>query len=484
MSVSSNDYHGLWRASANEGVPYSEDFPEALLVLPEFIDGALGAGKASIIDIKFNITNPKECELIVNDNGKGLISEKRMKEWSSKDIGNNETENIYGHGSKKALTKFCPEYNNAKWSLYWRKQDKKGFSSALNILSSPFNGLETKHIEDDENEDICPIKGTCWKINFNLSVLGKLNNSKDIINAIQEIIRVRYEPSHYHKYIINIEVTDGAIILNTKSTDWKSLKECLESEISTGKIKKISELKTTLDKTTIDFSLYEMIEDGRVYKIPDMPTFGKKNMNSSRIHIARNGRYIEAMSYAKFMGKEYHNSDNGKIGFIIFTGEELPTPCTTKVKMQEECPIFKKMVNLIIKYKPTSTKLQEPKVDQPKEEPLLVQNIKKIAIKKIKSSSEIVKPKVEPKVEHKVEHKVEPKVKPKIEPKIEPKVEAKVEAKVESKIKIDKYIVEPENTNINNILQVIDIEDLNIFNKLYKKYGYKFLIDKLNEFNI
>ena len=224
-----------------------------------------------------------------------------------------------------------------------------------------------------------------------------------------------------------------------------------------------------------------MIEDGRVYKIPDMPTFGKKNMNSSRIHIARNGRYIEAMSYAKFMGKEYHNSDNGKIGFIIFTGEELPTPCTTKVKMQEECPIFKKMVNLIIKYKPTSTKLQEPKVDQPKEEPLLVQNIKKIAIKKIKSSSEIVKPKVEPKVEHKVEHKVEPKVKPKIEPKIEPKVEAKVEAKVESKIKIDKYIVEPENTNINNILQVIDIEDLNIFNKLYKKYGYKFLIDKLNE---
>ena len=94
MSVSSNDYHGLWRASANEGVPYSEDFPEALLVLPEFIDGALGAGNASIIDITVDITNPKECELIINDNGKGLVSEKRMKEWSSKDIGNNKTENL------------------------------------------------------------------------------------------------------------------------------------------------------------------------------------------------------------------------------------------------------------------------------------------------------------------------------------------------------------------------------------------------------
>ena len=55
MSVPSNDYHGLWRASANEGVPYADDFPEALLVLPEFIDGALGAGKASIIDINIFI---------------------------------------------------------------------------------------------------------------------------------------------------------------------------------------------------------------------------------------------------------------------------------------------------------------------------------------------------------------------------------------------------------------------------------------------
>ena len=175
MSVSTNEYQGLWRASANEGVPYSEDFPEALLVLPEFIDGALGAGNASKIDIIFNITNPKECDLIVNDNGKGLVSEKRMKDWSSKEIGNNETENIYGHGSKKALTKFIPDYVNAKWTLSWRKQDKRGLSGALNILSSPFNGLDTKHTEDDENDDTCPIHGTCWNIKFDISVLGKYN---------------------------------------------------------------------------------------------------------------------------------------------------------------------------------------------------------------------------------------------------------------------------------------------------------------------
>jgi hypothetical protein len=146
MNNLNNDFNGLWCASANEGVPYSEDFPEALLVLPEFIDGALGAGQASIIDIKFNITNPNKCELIINDNGKGLISEKRMKAWSSKDIGDNKKENIYGHGSKKALTKFAPDYASAEWQLFWRKQDSRGLSGVLNILCSPFNGLDTKHI--------------------------------------------------------------------------------------------------------------------------------------------------------------------------------------------------------------------------------------------------------------------------------------------------------------------------------------------------
>ena len=446
MSLPSNDYHGLWRASANEGVPYSEDFSEALLVLPEFIDGALGAGKASIIDIKFNITNPKECELIINDNGKGLISEKRMKEWSSKDIGNNETENIYGHGSKKALTKFCPEYKNAIWTLYWRKQDRRGLSGVLNILSSPFNGLETKHIEDDENEDICPSHGTCWKINFDISILGKNNKPDEIMMDIQEIIRARYESSYYHPHTINIQVTDGSNVLKKNSTEWKSLKECLENEISTDKIKKISSLKTSLDKTTIDFTLYEIVEDGRKYNIPDMPTFGRKNMNSSRIHIARNGRYIEAMPYSKFMGKEYHNSDNGKIGFIIFTGEELPAPCTTKVKMQEECPIFKKMVDLIKKYKPNPSKVPDNKPQ-------------KVTDNRPPKVPDNKPPKVPDNKPQKVPDNKQPKVADNKPPKVADNKPPKV----------------PESIN------VLSKDDNNILEKLYKNYGYDLLNKKINE---
>lgn len=357
MSVSRNDFHGLWRASANEGVPYSEDFPEALLTLPEFIDNALGAGGATVIDVKFNITNPRECEFSITDNGKGLVSEKRMKEWSSKDVGSNSTENIYGHGAKKALSKFAPEYSTATWKMYWRKQDRRGLVGTLNILSSPYNGLETSHIEDDKSDDICPDHGTRLTIKFDITVLGKSNAPDSLMVAVQEIIRIRYEPSQYLPYVINVKVINGTAVLDYKSTEMKSLRECLEAEPPTN-VKKIYERELTLDKTTAHVSFYEIITDGRGYSIPGLPTFGRKNMKASRVHIARHGRYIEAMPIAKFLGREDHNSLNGKIGFIRFTGEELPTPCTTKVKMYEECPVFKKMIELIRKnVDPIITKL-------------------------------------------------------------------------------------------------------------------------------
>jgi len=348
MNNLNNDFNGLWRASANEGVPYSEDFPEALLVLPEFIDGALGAGQASIIDIKFNITNPNKCELIINDNGKGLISEKRMKAWSSKDIGDNKKENIYGHGSKKALTKFAPDYASAEWQLFWRKQDSRGVSGVLNILCSPFNGLDTKHIEDEINDDICPGHGTCWKVIFDIAILGNINTAQSIMNTMQEIIRIRYEPSYFQPYNINIQVTNGLDVFQKSSSEWKSLKECLEDAIETGDVIKKHDDTFTLDKSTANYCFYEIVGDGRQFNIPGLSKFGKKNMEASRVHLSRNGRYIEAMPYSKFISKKDHNSANGKIGFIIFTGEELPTPCTTKVKLQEDCPILKKMKDEII----------------------------------------------------------------------------------------------------------------------------------------
>jgi hypothetical protein len=503
MSIQSNDYHGLWRASANEGVPYSEDFSDALLTLPEFIDGALGAGNASIIDIEFDITNPKDCELIVRDNGKGIVSEKRMKDWSSKDIGNNDTENVYGHGSKKALSKFAPDFVNAKWTLYYRKQDKKGLSGALNILSSPFNGLETKHIEDDENEDICPNHGTCWKIKFNKSVLGKNQKPSELMCALQEIIRTRYEPAYFKPYIINISVRCGETVLKKNSKEWKSLKECLEDEIANGNVRKTHNSEITIDKTTATYCLYEIIADGRTYKMPEMPTFGRRNMNSSRVHLARNGRYIEAMQYPKFMGKESHNSDNGKIGFVTYTGDELPTPCTTKVKFQEECPIFKKMNKIIIdafnipaakqvvakpiKIEKTVPKpivaqpiVAQPIVAQPiVAQPIVAQPI--VAQPIVAQPTEIAKTAPKP-----VAAKTLPKSLPSQPNTRHPTEIAKPVPKqfVAQPTEIAKILPNPvaEKTVISQ--PVIAADDRKTIEDLYNKYGYKLCINLLNEINM
>ena len=345
--MNKSDFFGLWRSSANESVPYSCDFPEALLTLPELIDNALGIGKANNIYIEFDITNEKECKLTVKDDGKGIHNEKRMLDWASKDIGNHELGNHYGHGSKKAMSKFMPIYDSAKWKLYWRKQDKRGLSGSLNILSGPFLGLETKHDTDDDNEDICYPHGTHWEMYFDISVLGDINTCKNLSQTIQELIRTRYEPSYYQEYEITVKVKKATEEIIESSTDWKSLKYTLEDETKNGHVKKLYDSSLTIGNSTAKFMLFEITADGRKFNIPNMERFGKKNMQSSRIHLGMKGRYIEAMPYGEFMGKEQHNSSNGKIGFVMFEGDELPTPCTTKVKFQSECPIFKKIKDAV-----------------------------------------------------------------------------------------------------------------------------------------
>ena len=422
MSINSQDYHGLWRASANEGVPYSEDFPEPMLVLLELIDGALGDGNADKIDLLFDITNPDKCSLQVRDNGKGIKSETRLKSWTSKDHGTKKKEHVYGHGSKKMLTKWMPIYEIAKWRVLWRKQDKKGVSGVLNIMSSPFKGLETQHEEDEENEDICPEHGTQWEIEFNLDILGKLNTPKDIMASVKELLCIRYEPHYYEKkFEINIKIINGLNIIRENSKKWKSLKETLDDKIklNNGSVSKIFEHTFQIDNTILKCDFYKILEDGRSFSLEGFNQFGKKNMNATRLHMGRYGRYIEAKKLSHFLNKEQHNSNNCFIGFIMFSGDELPTPCTTKVKFQEECPIYKKCAKNII-------------------EQFDFNKLKN----KLNPSPKLVEPKPKP---------------------VEPKPPAPVEPK--------------PVVNLNTS----DMKDYNVLEQLYTKYGEKWIIDNLEK---
>jgi len=335
------EFHSLWRASANEAVMYSNDYPEALLVLPELIDGALGDGKASEISIEIDMNGEKSV-LRVKDNGVGIVNERRLQDWAAKH-SSLKSEHIYGHGSKKCLTKWMPDYETAEWKIKWRKQDKRGLSGALHILSSPFLGLDTEHQQDDIDEKTCEISGTEWEIHFDLNILCN-ETAVGLMKNLREIICTRYEKSLYHPFEIKITISHAHGHIKESSNTWKTLKETLDDEIKKKTVTKYYDFIDSVDDTQFTCQIYKITTDGRGFKLDGFPLYGVKNMKASRIHIANKNRYIEALPYANFLGKESHNSDNGTIGFVNFIEGPLPTPCTTKVKFQEECLIYKKCI--------------------------------------------------------------------------------------------------------------------------------------------
>ena len=83
----------------------------------------------------------------------------------------------------------------------------------------------------------------------------------------------------------------------------------------------------------------------------EFPTYGNRNMNSSRVHISLDGRMIEAIPIWKLVGRESnHNDYNGLVGFVNFVSNtpgdfnKMPIPCTTKVSFYEPGKVFKEFV--------------------------------------------------------------------------------------------------------------------------------------------
>jgi len=155
-------YISQWRASAHEAVPYTNDFPECFLVLPELIDGAIAQGNASKVTIHIDLMDDTGV-LRVIDNGKGVTNIQRILSWASKN--NYSIHHRYGHGSKKCLTKWNKNYKS-KWYIRYRNCDKRGTSSSLFTYKGLFEGTE-KEFEEDPNDDITLMpSGLEWCIEF------------------------------------------------------------------------------------------------------------------------------------------------------------------------------------------------------------------------------------------------------------------------------------------------------------------------------
>jgi hypothetical protein len=351
--MSTEEYHALWRSSAHEAVPYTDDFPEALLVLPELSDGSIGQGKATQVVFRISL-NGEDSKLTVVDNGGGIRNERRLLQWAASKATSNIHRN--GHGTKKCLTKWEPNYEKARWMIRWRLPGKN-----LQTTEGPFRGYSPDFIVDDEGKDMETLMPSGCEISIGfsaVSVLGDLANNPDgLYTAMREIIQTRYSENTLAntEFIINITQSSNLkrIPSSSKTEKWHSFKTCVVNSIKNGVIKKLNETRHEIEGGYYTVEIYYITVDGKKQFAlkKEFPKYGLRSMRSSRAHISLDGRMIEAVPIYQLMGLDAnHNDYNGYKVFVDFvpnTKEDfarLPVPCTTKVSLYENDPIYKAFV--------------------------------------------------------------------------------------------------------------------------------------------
>jgi hypothetical protein len=327
MALRNDEWSSLWRASAYEAVPYTDDFPECLLVLPELIDGGVAQGRAPKILIRISLNNPATGKntLLVEDAGAGIANEGRVLRWASSKNGEGDTaiHHRYGHGSKKCLTKWCAKYDQAVWMLQYRKQDRRGVSGCLHVISGPFRGRDDTTQKEDENDTTTLMpSGTRWTMDFDANILGTYQNPEKLYAALKEILRTRYSAEYFQRTEFVVEVHENGVeryVGNSKSEGWTSFQEVLEEAVRAGVAVLRYDVVQPFNTGAMTFRYYQITVDGRQ---PNplknaFPILGQKNMRCSRIHIALNGRCIEARHIYKFFNREAnHNDYNGLYGVV------------------------------------------------------------------------------------------------------------------------------------------------------------------------
>jgi hypothetical protein len=353
--MSKEEYHALWRQSAHEAVPYTDDFPEALLVLPELSDGSIGQGNATSVVFQFYL-NGEESKLSVKDNGGGIRNERRLLQWAASKATSNIHRN--GHGTKKCLTKWEPDYEKAQWSIRWRLPGKN-----LQTTTYPFTGYHPDAIQDDEGHDTETLmpSGCEVSIQFNASsILGDLvNNPEALSGALKEIIQTRYSEDTLTRteFIIDISYPHKAerksLYRNSKKEKWHSFRTCVLNAIKNGTVKRLHESKHDIEGGYYTIEIYYIEVDGKKQFAlkKEFPKYGLKSMRSSRVHIALDGRVIEATPVYQLLDLDAnHNDYNGYKAFVNFVPNtkddytKLPLPCTTKVSLYENDPVYRGFV--------------------------------------------------------------------------------------------------------------------------------------------
>jgi hypothetical protein len=334
-----DDYHGLWRGSAMEKHPYTEDFPEPLLVSPELYDGSIGHGKATDVWIDYDFT-ATPARMSVRDNGEGIKNETRLLTWAAPH--SETTEHRNGHGHKKAMTKFAPDYETAKWLIRYRRR-----GGNLIVLKGPFMGNRTLKVEDETDTTTLMPSGTETHIEFDAAVLGRFAKPSLLADGLKEIVQTRYSETILQRVTFHIDIHSlnekGERVhlkKNSRTENWHSFRWHVEQGVAAGQIRalRVKEPHTSAGAPW-ELSIFKILPKGtHAFKLKDeFPTYGKKNQTTQRVFISLQNRMIEAAHLYPFLGRQSpHNDHNGLIAFVDFTSSDLSkqlTPSTTKVSI-------------------------------------------------------------------------------------------------------------------------------------------------------
>jgi len=377
--MTTEEFHALWRSSAHEAVPYTDDFPEALLVLPELSDGSIGQGNSTRVTIKIDL-NKENSRLTVTDNGGGIRNERRLLQWAAQKASDNIHRN--GHGTKKCLTKWEPDYTKASWTIKWRIAGKN-----LQVAQGPFKGRDTL-VEEIENDQVTLMPSGCEiSIGFTAdNVLGPLSSKpEDLYAAIKEIIQTRYSEEVLNKTDFVISISSDAAELDKKKKmvshsshkeKWHSFKKRLEDSVKDGVAVKLHESRYDIVGGYYTIEVFFITMDGnKSFAVKkEFPIYGRKSMKSSRVHIALDGRTIEPIHLYQLLGLEAnHNDYNGYKVFVNFVPnskdcyDKLPVPCTTKVSLYKNDPIYQAFVcNFVKVFQPVHRKNFKEEAEKPK----------------------------------------------------------------------------------------------------------------------
>jgi hypothetical protein len=380
-----------WRAWAKSDIPYTADFPEALLTFTEFIDNSLGKGKATKVWVEIIIIDSHRAIIRIRDNGIGIDSHGNLERFIT--IASPESSDgnhRYGMGRFCALTKFAPTYSTAKWCATFKFDENtshmKQISYPWSLPSAMMNSMKKIPI-DDSNRDI----GLEMEIEFNPSEILKdlAMNPTKLFEKMKERLTTKYGNALLESFELDLTVRYGATVVteNSRRGNWKSFEQTL-NEIPSSSCSVVFNKKIKYANLDVQVTQYRL---GTSKKCPHLialkkafPTFGSRNENGQRVHIYNDDRLIESRAKYLMDGRKGHDTQNDEIVILktVSTPETFhlqPEPSTIKVSVLKNCKNLENIYRIFREEFKKEKAIAAAATAAQKEKPVKVPKSKKIS---------------------------------------------------------------------------------------------------------